>query len=423
MYYFETKEKKYLLLSSVALSAYILCHNSFLGILPFIAFLPLIYGKKADLETLKVLLEWRLFALPAITLIFLITIHLGAVITTGITCYDLIGHTFSGSKTALGFYLLNTIPGIIANIGIPLLIMALLSIPFGIRDIIQMKKKASIFILALSYTIPYIILIPGSATSVWAQVSHGLIWWVVYIALIIPEVYDSIKSMINGTILKYAYGVTSSLILIIVIMITLLGTFENVHHQNIYLEDDFGQQIFKNGVYKPNNGVKTAGYWIRENTQESVIVFSDASGGQGIEPPVASYYFNRRIVGLKDGKLDKVYELLAEKINETDVIVAEPRNEEQLKNVLQTANETFFLTVRVWNKDKELLRIYSRIEMPLQKIKVSDSDSLYDMKYNHLYDYTNKRFVKEEQNQEGYFKERCSKTRLTELYSKLGLID
>lgn len=416
-YYFETKKIKYLLLSSFVFSLYIVSHNEFMGILPFILFLPLCYsrGKKEYFENIsKSIMDWRFFLLPLITLTLLLIIHLSVVMKTGIVCYDLIGHTFSGGKTQLGFFFFDTVPLIIANVGIVLSILAILSIPLGVSDIINIKKEGSIFMIAISYILPFIILIPSDVTGVWGHISHGLIWLVVYIALILPRAYKLLEKELH--LIKCV----GFILLCVIILFTLSDTFSYVYKEKLIFDDYLNlKDIMKNGVYKPDSGAKAAGYWIRTYTPSESMVFSDATGGGGIEPPIGEYYFNRKIIGKNDAKLNDSLKIFEENEEKIGILVVRPENEVLFLNHTKFK---FYKVLELLDENKPVLFIYSKNKSELEVKNIKEYNSLFDKKYYKLKDFTNREFVKEEQEKIPYFIDKCSKNPISDFYKKIGLI-
>jgi hypothetical protein len=422
LYYFETKQKKYLFLSSIALSLYIVSHNSFIGILPFVVYLPFVYGKKTLKNklnfTMRTLLDWRLFMLPILTLIFLFIVHFGVVLTSGIVCYDLIGHTFSGSKTSLGFYLFKSIPAIFADIGIVMSILLLVSLYVGTRETIEMKKQAAIFILGVSYTVPYFILIPAGSTQIWAQIGHGLIWWVVYVGFLVPRIYSKIVNMKKAARTKI-YNLFRLAFFAAIIVATLSTTFTQVYRQTLLFEDLKENPILKNGVYKSDSGAKAAGYWIRTYTSSDSVVFSDATGGSGIEPPIGEYYFNRMMIGKNDAKLNESMGIFEENQEKIDILVVRPENEDLFLNI---TNLKFYKALEIVDQNKPLLFIYSKDKYEFRIEELSNYNLLFDKTYNKLEDFINKDFINEEEEKMPYFIDKCSSTHLFKFYKTAGFI-
>jgi hypothetical protein len=137
---------------------------------------------------------------------------------------------------------------------------------------------------------------------------------------------------------------------------------------------------YPGGVY-PDSGVKAAGYWIREHARESDVVFSDASGGAGIETNVLGYYARRRHVCLNDASLMQVAALFNKTKDNLDVLLIRPENELLFGALMEGG---FRKTAVVYSEGNPVLLIYTRREFYEQPavLDLLEYNRLYDAEYS-----------------------------------------
>jgi hypothetical protein len=174
------------------------------------------------------------------------------------------------------------------------------------------------------------------------------------------------------------------------------------------------------GTVFPDSGAKAAGYWIRENTPEDFAVFSDATGGGGIEPYIGQYYFNRKILGINDATPEESLDLLDKNKGEIDILVISPKNDVAIKDIIKEAK--FYKVLEIWDNDQQVLFVYSKIESPLKIAQLREYNNLFGNNYKNIEDFTNKGFLSEEKEKMPYFIDKCSNTPLARFYRKIGLI-
>ncbi len=133
------------------------------------------------------------------------------------------------------------------------------------------------------------------------------------------------------------------------------------------------------GIY-PDSGVKAAAYWIRENTPQTALVFSDATDGAGIEANIIGYYIHRPYVCLNDANITRILDLFEESRPDLDILIIRPVNMDIFEDLIV---EEFKRVAVITSNSEDILFLYSRGESggktPILDLSVYNR--LYDLKY------------------------------------------
>lgn len=138
------------------------------------------------------------------------------------------------------------------------------------------------------------------------------------------------------------------------------------------------------GTYAPTNGAKAAAYYIRSRGKPKGRVFSDASGGSGLEPPLMSLYFARSFFALFDAsRADAPYKKYRSRAGEIEYLVIDPAH----RSLAQRHFPDFSEALRVTDGDRgELLLVYDRGQRtaPPEEMDAHEGGRAFASKYTLL---------------------------------------
>jgi hypothetical protein len=129
--------------------------------------------------------------------------------------------------------------------------------------------------------------------------------------------------------------------------------------------------------------VKAAAGWIRKQPEFDGNVFSDASGGTGLEPPLMRLYFRTGFYAEYDASSPShPYKKFVKKKENISYLVVKPGNR---KLVSKFFGDEFKEAARVVDGSGELLVIFGREERAVvQTIPVDDGDREFDRSFGLL---------------------------------------
>ncbi|MBI4739750.1 glycosyltransferase family 39 protein [Candidatus Woesearchaeota archaeon] len=415
--YSEKNDKKSGVLCGVFAALTIVTNSLFLGIIPlglYILFNSEFEKKRRVRDALASAFrrasKKELILPPIIIILILLAVHLAVVLKTGISCYDILGHTFSGGKTSIGNYAISALNWLVNDAGILLSAIILLSLAVGINDLKKNKKESIFFVWGIIFLVPFFFLIPPSATQTYVYLLFGIFGMLAYSSIVLDRFFEK---NFNSKLVPIA-------VIAIIFVLTLYTTLIGVQGVNLPSPIKI-EPPGKYGIHYQDNGAKAAGFWIRENTREEDIIFSDAKRGDPIELPIAQYYFGRTTRAFIDATPPEIREALKTKIDEYSVIVTSPRDEEGTTAQLP---ENFKKAAVISDAGEPRLVLYQRSRnSPPDYIDIDTANDHFDEKYGNINSLQSKRFLNDERAMHGRFFDKCAKTKLHQLYQqRLGII-
>jgi hypothetical protein len=359
----------------IVLGLYLGNDNQFLGIAPILLSILFLYTNNSItnmLSYVKFFFKKFNFQFISLSSLFFIPSVVSFIyfLTKGKVEGGIIGHTLEKNKTVgfhpeVGLYF-------IYAVGIMLAVIFLISIIYGLWITFQRKKESFLFVWFLSYSLPWFFLVtPQNDTRVY------------FIHFIIPLIILS-SNMIYDFIQKNKKII--SCFVSIIILVTTINTTTYVVHNIQFFDPLIKDKDLINGMLRfygstpqKNIGVKTAGYWIRTNTNEKDIIFSE------IGFHVSKYYFHRPILAnqnvsfsLSYPNVETKYVFFNQSIEDVEYVVTLAENDDIAQEYL---NE-FSKVVEVQEAGESRLFIYKKVSMsPFIILDTTVYDKLFDQKY------------------------------------------
>jgi hypothetical protein len=133
------------------------------------------------------------------------------------------------------------------------------------------------------------------------------------------------------------------------------------------------------GTYKPALGASAAAAYVKRLSKAEQSVFSDASGGSGLEPSVMRVYFRRPFLAHQNAKRERPYKAYATRAGQLGFLVTRPQSEALVHEFFPG----FGLRARVTNaKGRELLGLYSRGKFDtVEQLSAEEGVANYDATY------------------------------------------
>lgn len=366
--YLEERQNRELVLASGLLATYLLADNQFLSILPLLFYIGFIYqdrdqsASRRGLETLKIFRQPRFFLLPLTVLIGLLALHLTF---TYFRTADFSGvDTGVGSlshilkrNTQAGFYCRHALEEVIENIGWPLFIFILAMSVLGVFDLKRNFKFSIFLIWGLCYLLPFFFFISPRSTLTRGYLAAGIYPLAVFSAIILTQITSRGKYVLQGAFY-------------IVVILTLALNFSATY--GITFSSFLALPPFQGSV-SADNGAKTAGFWIRQNTAagDSIFTFN-------LPPKVMRYYARRRCFGQLKGNQAELFYYFQEVKDKISCVVVGNKN--PVRELLSGAG--YHQAVRVKNGETTLLLIYTRREIIPPVLRET---TFYNRRFNQLY--------------------------------------
>ncbi len=342
-------------LSLVMLASILFPPFLLVGIYTFIVYNKnIIKSKQIKSYLKKNIFNFKLLTLPILTIIFLFAIFfvaasMGSSYGSNIT---MLGHLFT-KKAVYGFYLFPVLGYIINGIGPALGMISLLVIPFGLRDLFRFNKKGILLVWSFVYILPFLLTQPS---NVRAYIIYGIVPLAIYGIIIFCKILRNHK-------------VLRTIFVCIILFSTLLSAVSGAYNIKIFSLTDVRPG---EGSFYKDLGVKAIGYWIRTNTNENVVIFTDET----IEPPVGKYYFHREVYSLFDSNTIDVYKFFLDNKNKIDYIVVSKEN-------YLLYNKNFFIIVESESNSKTYY-ILGKEKKKKEIIDVKKYNELYNKQFSNL---------------------------------------
>jgi len=364
--------------ASISMGLYCVSNPMFLWVFPILFYLSFSYstsGEGGILQRLKKALP-PFFRKEVIIPPFLLLLPPISVFLYGISVDKFggqIGYMLA-KKKVLGIYLESVAGHFVYNIGLALSLLIPFCVVYGSIRILQRKKEEGLLIFwAVVCTFPFIFLVPDKVTGIRAYLLDGTIPLVILVSL-------SIVRFIH--FLKNTYGRFYSTAGIFFLGILIFSTFTSTLHSIFGFQLDgtiiitpykLQTEEITFGSVRKDNGVKAAGYYVRENVPQEAKVFIDMSPHHG------PLYFGRVVYAVLDADTQKILSYLEKNKNKLDVIVINNFHEQDVQKII---GKKFFKIVDIRNANEAVMSIFSKKEEPLKILQVEDVNELFNEKYN-----------------------------------------
>jgi hypothetical protein len=255
-----------------------------------------------------------------------------------------LAHAVFDKDTALGWYVGNWFRDLVRDVGwVPACacVAALLLAPLLSRSLLSWRRVPWVYCVA--YSLSFWFLIPPRET-----LTAGYVVYSVGGALLtLSCVIDSIRGSVWA---RRGLGATLCALLLAGSMSSAFG---------LWRTNWLGVRPFQ-GAYRPEIGASAAAAFIRQDSgNKTAKVFSDASGGGGLEPPLMKVYFRRPYFARFDASKDGPYREFRASGGSVDYLVALPSNQRRVKKYFPKFHQ--IASVRAEDGGaRELLRIYSK---------------------------------------------------------------
>jgi hypothetical protein len=280
-----------------------------------------------------------------------------------------LAHALFDKRHETGFYVDHWFDDMFSDLGPGVTWFGIAALVIATASVPRFFSKTRLpVVLFLAYASPFWFVIPPGTTLTRGYITYGIgaLLLVLAIALFLAE---------SRPVARIAFPAIAVLMLVV-------NSGQSAFH--LYSEKLLSVKGFQ-GSYTPNNGVKTAALWVRKRPRTNGRVFSDASGGTGLEPPLMGIYFGRPHFSLYDAVPATLpYDRFKGQADEMDYLVILPGNR---RLATQYFGDAFQEALRVTEQGRgELLVVYARAGTvgSSTSIDVADGDREFDSRYSLL---------------------------------------
>lgn len=365
-----TSRRKEMLIGLV-IALIFLSDNQFLAVFLLLPVMT-IYCRRLRITSDKILPPYVM--LPGIiVLIAFASCWFYAILTKGFCYGTSIGHLFERSAELLrpGFYIKNFLYAIRLSCGYPMAVLSIPTMVFGYYLVANNKRGGVVFLWFLIYSLPYLFII--KAPPSYRDYYHT---WLIPLIILTS---DLISGMIRYLSAKLNKSLWAGFIFITsIFLITFLSTLSAVFRVGPFNEPHYY------GTVEDNSGIKTAGYYFRNNFPQENTILSDFG------MPVIKYYFNRSPLGEKKflwtsfyPSIEEKYAHIDEKSALADIIVLNYEN--YLKAGQNLSNRGFYAIGEVFSNQKPKIIILSRRKREYKRMDAEIYDRLFDREFGSLH--------------------------------------
>ncbi len=291
--YFKTGDELYKIAAYVVLGFHFITDNQALGIFFVVfytsflycsekKFLPRLYVSLKQVISRKGILFSILIISPTILAAFYLT-------QKGMITHSYL-NMFHSKPIELNFYFFETLQTIYDNIGAVLFFFLIMGLFYYTATLLMRKrsKESTLFLFFfIFYSIPWFFLVVPTSIVLRAYNTYMIVAMIFLATYFITDVlaYIQTRKFFFGKLTLTVIGASLFLFLLFYIGFALSST--------VYTRDYFGIHLpiaISGGVVE-NNGIKTAGYFVREHLPLKGVFFTDQ------EVFVSEYYFGRQVVG------------------------------------------------------------------------------------------------------------------------------
>jgi hypothetical protein len=296
------------------------------------------------------------------------------VVSTGVLLYDAIafhkGHLFHAvfeKRHEIGWYGKNwwqDLTWALSRVGIWFAVVGFVLSLVTTRRIFSLQRVPLVMFAA--YTAPFLFSIPPGSTFTRGYIVYGvnallLLGALAFFRIPGPRAVGAAVSSVFAALLFVGAGQSAYALW----KHPLIGT-RNFH-----------------GNYVPNVGFKAAAAWVRSHALPGDRVFSDASGGAGLEPPLVTMYFNMPHYSLYDAPELEPYRKFRGKARDIAFLVVKPKN----RGIASRYFGADFREAAIVSTPErgDVLAIFDRRhEGPPERVSSVEADRMFEGKYSLL---------------------------------------
>ncbi|MFC2162749.1 hypothetical protein ACFLRF_03635, partial [Candidatus Altiarchaeota archaeon] len=292
---------------------------------------------------------------------------------------------FSGSNVSfsIGLHLKAYLINAFFFLGYVIPFLAALAVIKGVRGLFSFKLTSLPLVWAISHSLPFIMIFDRCLTGHFIlPASSIMVLAGIYIAGLASE-----GKRILAILLCVLVIASFTPQLMDVLGLEDQGYLDRLSPQAMICGQSFSgdciispcKWIFPGTVY-PDNGVKTAAFWIREHTRADSPVFSDASGGAGIEYNLLRYYTHRASIVLNDATTVQSVYIFNQTRDRLDTLLIRPENDLLFHGLM---GGEFVKSASIRCRGRMVLYVYTRqrfYEHPVT-LDVEEFNQRYDEKY------------------------------------------
>ena len=350
----------------VALAVYVWCGNQMMALFPVLAFGAVVgywetrEQRIVDYVRSRFATFW--LALPVASLAWLLWV-------TFEYREGHLAHALFDKRKELGWHLHNWLSDLYRDIGHGPTWIGLLCVVLTLASGKRLLSLRGLpFVYFLCYSAPFWVWISRKTTLTTGYVLYSIT------GLLLLTSFASVKLLAPARLRHVLPAVSVGLLL--------LGTSSAVHRQ-IGINKYLGVRGFQ-GKYENATATTAAAAFIRNHSGDDTSrVFSDASGGTGLEPPIMRLYFRRPAYSLYDAPSPRVpYRKFSGRADKVDYLVVEPKNRQLVERYF---GAPFQLAARITGTGRHNLDVYARShEGPPKKISAAAGHRLYKEVYPRL---------------------------------------
>ncbi len=385
------KERKYPYLCFFILGIYFGVDFQFYGILPLLLLLGMLFRYTGNplKDSISVFKEF--FWTPRIFLSFipLIPIILAAFYLLSIhfiqNSYLL--HIFQKTNY-WGFYVLDFASILYKNVGPLLFLLFVLSLGYCLF-LLSKKRLDKMYLFVFMWfcieVFPWLFIVDPITTVEFDYIMHPTSALFLLSAFFLSDLRNRLQNR------KLLFSLLCLAILIPTLLMTSAVVYKKIPFYKDYsltykeqkgatLMEVFGTilQVHR-GTKGVNTGIKSAGYYVREQTNASVILFSDQ------ESFITEYYMGRKVVGDLDlFEEEEILESFEKWSNTTNIhyIYLEQKNYSLLKKKISEYG--FSPAAIITQGNRTLGTLYGKQMMESTLLDISTNDPLFDQKYGNI---------------------------------------
>lgn len=296
------------------------------------------------------------------------------VVSTGVLFYDALafhkGHLFHAlfeKRHDLGWYGANwwqDLTWALSRIGIWFAVVGFLLSLVSPRRVLSLQRVPLVMFAA--YTAPFLFSIPPGSTFTRGYIVYGVNALLLLCALAFFRIPG-----------PRAVGVAVSSAFAALLFV---GAGQSAY--GLWKHELIGTKNF-HGNYVANVGFKAAGAWVQSHGKPGDRVFSDASGGAGLEPPLLTMYFDMPHYSLYDAPELEPYRKFRSKARDIAFLVVKPKNRAL---VARYFGADFHEAAIVSTPERgDVLAIFDkRHEGPPKHVSSVEADRMFDRTYSLL---------------------------------------
>jgi hypothetical protein len=279
-----------------------------------------------------------------------------------------LAHALFDKRHVLGFYMARWFEDMSTDVGPAVTwfgLGALLLAAVSEKRLFTVQRLPTV--LFLCYAGPFWCLVPPGSTLTRGYITYGIS------ALLVVLATATYRAALAPAARRVLPAVAS--------LILLVEDGQSAYH--LYALSLLSVRGFQ-GSYTRDNGVKAAAVWIRERPRTGRRIFSDASGGTGLEPSLMRMYFRRPFLAMFDASpATRPYEVFRKQAKEMEHLVVSPGAEPMVTRYFGTA---FHQVLRVLDDGEPRLLVYERGEStePPANVEAAAGNREFDRKYSLL---------------------------------------